>query len=134
MPQLNATSSHQGQRECHQRHRKKVGTAITDNVLRTSDGTDVKGVDDYELHQLINAIIQGATRPALSKIRLQLAAIVNFPFDWRQTASTNLAVLRAKIDRLQAYGITVSDSQTVLVVMTNVEAAARKQFILRSLI
>ena len=107
---------------------KKVGTAITDNVLRTSDGTDVKGVDDYELHQLINAIIQGATRPALADIRLQLAAIVNFPFDWRQTASTNLAVLRAKIDRLQAYGITVSDSQTVLVVMTNVEAAAREPY------
>jgi hypothetical protein len=32
---------------------KKVGSAITDKVLCTANGTDYKSIDDYELHELV---------------------------------------------------------------------------------
>eukprot|EP00804_Cyclotella_cryptica_P010972 CCRYP_016689-RA/>CCRYP_016689-RA protein AED:0.31 eAED:0.36 QI:0/0/0/1/1/1/5/0/1039 len=39
---------------------EKVGSDITDAVLRTADSTDYRSIDDYELHDLVNAAIQGA--------------------------------------------------------------------------
>ena len=42
---------------------KIVRKDITNPILRTSDGISFKSVDDYQLHQLINAITEGAERP-----------------------------------------------------------------------
>ena len=47
----------------------KVGARVTDTVLRTSDGTDYKSVDEYELFQLINAVVQAADRPRVREVR-----------------------------------------------------------------
>ena len=37
-----------------------VGEAITNPVLWTVDGSDFRGVDKYELHQLYMSIMEGA--------------------------------------------------------------------------
>jgi hypothetical protein len=39
---------------------EKVGSDITDAILRTADVTNYRSIDDYELHNLVNAAIQGA--------------------------------------------------------------------------
>ena len=44
-----------------------VGEAITNPVLRTADGSDFCRVDNYELHQLYTAIMEGAALPEAKK-------------------------------------------------------------------
>ncbi len=39
---------------------KIVGKDITNPILRTSDGISFKSVDDYQLHELVTAITEGA--------------------------------------------------------------------------
>ena len=41
----------------------RAGTSITNPVLRHADGVRFKKVDEYQLYQLIDAIIEGAERP-----------------------------------------------------------------------
>ena len=37
-----------------------VGSDITNAVLRTSDGTDFKGIDEYQLYEIFEATVGGA--------------------------------------------------------------------------
>ena len=80
----------------------KVGARVTDTVLRTSDGTDYKSVDQYELFQLINAVMQAADRPRVREVRQQMVDTVATKFNFQQRFSDNVAVLRARIARLAA--------------------------------
>lgn len=41
-----------------------IGSDITNAILHTADGRTVKGIDQYHLHELKDAVIQGANRPA----------------------------------------------------------------------
>jgi hypothetical protein len=45
----------------------KVGAEITDSVLKTANGSDYKGVDDYQLEDLLDAVLQGADRPSTTE-------------------------------------------------------------------
>jgi hypothetical protein len=46
----------------------KVGTDITDSVLKTADGSDYKEVDDYQLEDLLDAVLQGADCPSMTEV------------------------------------------------------------------
>ena len=102
---------------------KKVGSDITDAVLRTADGTDYRSIDDYELHDLVNAAIQGADRPNTSDVLEQLTSILSFRFDFQKKVITNVKLLRAKIARMHSYGIVVDNTQLALVLLANIELA-----------
>ena len=101
----------------------KVGSDITDAVLRTADGTDYRSIDDYKLHDLVNAAIQGADRPNTSDVLEQLASILSFQFNFQKKVITNVELLRAKIARMHSYGIVVDDTQLALVLLANIELA-----------
>eukprot|EP00956_Cyclotella_meneghiniana_P040226 scaffold189832_cov70-Cyclotella_meneghiniana.AAC.1 len=49
----------------------KVGSDITDSVLRNADGNDNKSVDEYTLYEVLQAAIQGAIRPTMTEILSQ---------------------------------------------------------------
>ena len=72
---------------------EKVGSDITDAVLRTADGTDYRSINDYELHDIVNAAIQGADRPNTSDVLEQLASILSFRFDFQKKVITNVELL-----------------------------------------
>ena len=44
-----------------------VDEAITNSVLQTVDGRDFRRADEYELHQLYTAIMEGAALPEAKK-------------------------------------------------------------------
>ena len=46
----------------------KAVTNIMNTVLRHADGFRLKKVDEYQLHQLVNAVMEGAKRPDLIEI------------------------------------------------------------------
>jgi hypothetical protein len=65
----------------------KVGSDITEAVLRTADSTNYRSIDDYELHELITAALQGADHPNTSDVLKQLTAILSFCFNFQKRSS-----------------------------------------------
>ncbi len=59
---------------------KIMGKDITNPILRMADGISFRSVDNYQLHQLITAITEGAKRLAASTIREQFANIAGMVF------------------------------------------------------
>ena len=103
----------------------RVGNSITNTILRHPDGIRMKKVDEYQLHELIAAVREGAARPDPIEIRRQIAAIMDTVFDWRETAATNQERLSADIAKADAFGIEIRNDIKGIVILANVAAAAR---------
>ena len=76
-----------------------VGKDTTNPILRTTDESDFKYVDQYQIHQLFKSITEGVERPEATNIRRQFVNIAGKIFDWRETVVTNvkrMAALAAK--------------------------------------
>ena len=102
----------------------KVGSDVTDAVLKTADGSDLRSIDDWLLEEVLAAVVQGADRPNSSDVLAQLLHVIQFEFDFRKKVSANMELLRAKAGRMTAYGITVDDSQLALVLLANIDIAS----------
>eukprot|EP00804_Cyclotella_cryptica_P030326 CCRYP_011862-RA/>CCRYP_011862-RA protein AED:0.33 eAED:0.33 QI:0/0/0/1/0.66/0.75/4/0/887 len=102
----------------------KVGSDVTDAVLKTADGSDLRSIDDWLLEEVLAAVVQGADRPNSSDVLAQLLHVIQFKFDFRKKVSANMELLRAKAGRMTAYGITVDDSQLALVLLANIDIAS----------
>ena len=84
---------------------KIVGRDITNPILRTTDNSSFKSVDQYQIHQLFTAFTEGLERPELSNIRGQLVNIVGTIFDWRETVVTNVERMAAMSAKFLGYGV-----------------------------
>ena len=104
---------------------EKVGSDITDSVLRNTDGKDMKGVDEWSLFDVLNAAKQGAIRPNTADILSQLIEAINYRFDFRKKVATNMEQLNAKTNRIASYGINHDDSARALTLLANIEYAAK---------
>ena len=107
---------------------KIVGKDITNPILRSADGTSFKSVDEYQLHQLITAITEGAERPEATTIRKQFVSIAGTVFDWRDTMVINVEKFATKAAKAQGYGIRVHDDLKAIVILANVEWAAQQSW------
>ena len=65
-----------------------VGRDITNPILRTTDNSDDKLVDQYQIHQLFASITEGAEQPESSNIRWQFVNIAGTIFDQRGAVVT----------------------------------------------
>ena len=106
----------------------KVGSDITDTVLKTADGSDFKGVDDYQLEDLLTAVLQGADRPSTTDILEQFMGIIAFTFNFQKKVGANMELLRAKVGSMQSYGINVDETQLALILLANIENAASEDY------
>ena len=79
---------------------KIVGRDITNPILRTTDNSDFKSVDQYQIHQLFTAITEGTERPKSTNIRRQFFNIAGKIFDWRETVVTNVERMAAMAENL----------------------------------
>ena len=84
----------------------KVGAEITGSVLKTVDGSDYKGVDDYQLEDLLGAVLQGADRPS----------------------GANVELLTGKTGALLSYVIRINKTQLALVTLANIEQATTEDW------
>ena len=103
----------------------KVGANITNPILRHPDGVRFKKVDEYKLHQLFSAVMEGAERPDPIAIRKQIAAIMDFQFDWRETGATTQERLAADIAKAAAFGVTIGHDIKATIILANIATAAR---------
>ena len=58
-----------------------LGRRITDAVLRTADGTDIKSIDQWEVYELVNALQQNAEQPKFADVRKNIIAAISHPFN-----------------------------------------------------
>jgi hypothetical protein len=73
----------------------KVGTDVTNSILKSADGNDFFSIDDYQLKDVIAAVLQGADRPKTANVLAQLLAIIQFSFDFRMKVSANMELLHS---------------------------------------
>ena len=104
---------------------KIVGKDITNPILSTSNGISFKSVDGYQLHQLVTAITEGAEQPEETTIRQQFVNIAGMVFDWRDTVTIIVKKFATNAAKTHAYGICVHDNLKAVVILANVEWAAR---------
>jgi hypothetical protein len=96
--------------------------------LKTADGVDFKGIDEYHLYDLVQVCIQGADRPATGDILGHLIEIISTRFDFRKKVINNVEALRSKTARLHTYGINMDDTQIALIILANIEVAAAQDY------
>ena len=105
-----------------------VGTDVTDLVLRDADGNSHKSVDDYKLHELFEAIIDGANRPKAPDVLAQFLDVASMQFDFRKKIGTNVETLKAKAAKVQSYGIKIDTAILVLTIFANIERAVPHEY------
>ena len=103
---------------------ERVGARVTDAVLRNVDGQDFKSVDEYELVDVVAAVMQAAERPRIKNIREKLTDVIGFNFDWRIRSGDNMAVLRARAACLAAYGVAIDETQVATIVLGEADDAS----------
>ena len=67
-----------------------MGSAITDPILRTTDGSDYKGVDEYDLANITAAVLQVINCPRSGDVLTKLADVINYRFNFQQKFSPTL--------------------------------------------
>ena len=103
----------------------QVGKSVTDPILRNVDGVNFKKVDEYHLHQLITAVMEGAERPDPIEIRKQITDVMGLVFDWHETGATNQERLAADIVKTAAFGIVIGHDIKAAIILANIVTAAR---------
>ena len=104
----------------------KVGTRVTDTVLRTTDGTDYTSVDKYKLHLLVAAILQATDHLRIRSVRKNLSDAIAMKFNLRQRFADNVSALRARVAHLLTYGITVPELMITMIILAKADKAARE--------
>ena len=103
-----------------------VGAQITNPILRTTYGSDFRTVDEYELHQLLSAVKEGADRPPVTAIRQMMADVMATTFDWRNSSATTLEQLSTAITKAATYRVRFNNGMNGLVITANVAHAAHQ--------
>ena len=110
----------------------KEGAAVGITAIIDSDTTDdsnVKGVDEYTLAELVAAAITGANRPATRDVldQLQEALGMIFYFSTKKIVN-NVQQLRAKASHLVTYGITMDNMQVTNLILANIDEATKHEY------
>jgi hypothetical protein len=96
-------------------------------ILRQAD-RGFKGLDKYTLHELLKAAVNGADRPPATDILDQLLAVFNYAFDMRKKIIMNMESLQALVIRMSTYGINIGAAQNAIVLIANIELAAKEEY------
>ena len=102
-----------------------LGRQATDAILRTPEGAEMD-IDDWELHQLITKMMQGAERQRHTDVLKSLGEKLAFQFDHRQTYNTNVANLRSALAQLKRCGVPVGEPIVATIILADVERAAEQ--------
>ena len=103
-----------------------LGRAITDVILNDVGTGLKKKVDDYQLSDLVKAVVDSASRPMYTDVAAHYAENFNFRFEFRSRCVTQLEILRSRNARLRKYGIVMGEDIVAMVIIRNLEWAAEQ--------
>jgi hypothetical protein len=69
---------------------KLVGNNITNAILRTTNGSDHKSIDNFTLFEVMKSAIDGANQPSTNDLLEQLLKIINHNFNFCKKISVNM--------------------------------------------
>ena len=98
---------------------KIVRRDITNPILRTTDNSNFKSEDPYQIHQLFTAIMEGGEWPELSNIRWKLVKIAGTVFDWMEAVVTNDKRIAAMSVKFLGYGVCMHNNLRAVVILAN---------------
>ena len=103
-----------------------VGRDIINPILVMTDGSYLKSVDQYHIHQLFTAITEGAERSKSTNIRRQFVNIAGKVFNWRETVVTNIEQMAAMAAKLMGYGVRVHIDLHTIIILANTKWASQQ--------
>ena len=106
-----------------------VSAQITNPILRTTDGSDFRTVDEYALHQLLRAIMGGAKRPSATALMHTMVEVMATTFDWQESAATNLEMLSTAIAKAATYAVRFHNKIKGVVITANVAYSAQQTWV-----
>ena len=104
-----------------------VGLDIMDNVLCHADGTP-KGVDEYCLHKLFNAVAAAGKCPMEKELLTLKVNTFYYKFDWCKTISVNKKQFRLQVNKLTAYNLSFDINDRILVILNKANEANHHYF------
>jgi hypothetical protein len=103
-----------------------VGTNITNSMLH-SDG-NFKSVDEYTVHEVMQAAYENADRPPMTDVLEQLIEVLHYTFDFCKKISANMELVQNLANRMSDYGIEVGTPSIVLMLLANIETATKHKY------
>ena len=73
----------------------KVGSNITYTILRTPDGSNHKGIDNFRFFNVIQAAMDGADCKLINDVLEQLLKVINHTLDFCKKISVNMELLQS---------------------------------------
>lgn len=105
----------------------KFGNNITDLVLMDANGAP-KSVDAYQLHELLEVILQNANRASNKAARTATSNLVNYKLDFRKTMSINYELIKTNVTTLKAMRIPFPTAMIVMVLLANMEDVSGEEW------
>jgi hypothetical protein len=107
---------------------KLVGSDITDNILRTANGSNHKSIDDFTLYDVMKVAIDGANRPSTNDVLEQLLEVINHTFNFPKKVSINMELMQLKVAQMAMYGIVIGIPQLMLTLLANIKMATKSYY------
>jgi hypothetical protein len=107
---------------------KLVGSDTTDAILRTADGSNHKGINDFTLYDVMKVAINGADRPSTNDVLEQLLEVINHTFDFCKKVSINMELMQSNVAQMATYGIVIGILQLTLTLLANIEMATKSDY------
>ena len=103
---------------------KLIVTAITNPILRTTDGSDFKTAEDYQIYELIKSITDGAGRPKETTIRRLYISIAGTHFDFHKRTNVNVERFDTEAKKSEKFGVEVHNDLKATIILRNIEWTA----------
>ena len=103
-------------------------TNITDAIIRTSDGTNLKDINVYQLFELINVTFIINNQPKTLNIHDQLQDILGRTFNFQQKVVVNIKQLWAKAAGLNTYCIAEHKDTIALIILASIKDTAKHEW------
>ncbi len=76
---------------------KLVGSAVTDAILRTANGSNHKSINEFTPYEVIKLAIDGANQPSTNNVLEQLLKVINHNFDFCKKVSVNIELMQLNV-------------------------------------
>ena len=91
-------------------------------------GSNIFTVDEFQLCDLMAAVIEGAERPATKDVRDMYVRLCGTRYDFCTKMVTNVEQFRSQAAKANAYGATVGEDVICLVLLSNIKWAAQQDW------
>jgi hypothetical protein len=107
---------------------KLVGSNITDTILRTPNGSNHKGIDNFRLFGVMQAAIDWANRPLTNDLLEQLLEVIKHTFGFCKKISVIMELLQSNVAQMAMYGIVIGVPQLVLTLLANIKTTTKADY------